>query len=102
MMHINPTNAREVKLFKNRRNQAIRIPVEFSFDVDTVRIRREGDALRIEPVYEHRLAALLDRLQPLEEDFWTWPTRCVYRRMCSDARHAGHQCPGCLFMYNPT
>jgi len=69
MMHTHSINTRDVKLFKNRRNQAVRIPVEFSFDVDTVRIHREGDALRIEPVYEHRLAALLDRWQPLEEDF---------------------------------
>jgi len=69
MSYTHSVDVRDVKLFKNRRNQALRIPVEFSFDVDTVRIYREGDGLRIEPVYEHRLAALLDRLPTLEEDF---------------------------------
>jgi len=68
-MYAQTLDAREVKLFKNRRNQALRIPMEFSFAVDTVRIQRDGDALRIEPVYEHRLAALLQRWQPLDEDF---------------------------------
>jgi len=69
MSYPHSLDVRDVKLFKNRRNQALRIPVEFSFDVDTVRIHREGDGLRIEPVYENRLVALLDRLPTLEEDF---------------------------------
>jgi len=69
MSSMHSINMREVKLFKNRRNQALRIPVEFSFDVDTVRIHREGDGLRIEPVYEHRLAALLDGWQALDVEF---------------------------------
>jgi len=69
MSYASINDSREVKLFKNRRNQAVRIPVDFTFDVDRVRIRRDGERLVIEPVYENGLLALLDSWQPLEEDF---------------------------------
>jgi len=61
-------DVREVSLFRNRRNQAVRIPVDFAFDVDRVRIRREGNGLLIEPVHENGLLTLLDGWQPLDED----------------------------------
>ena len=38
------------KVFRNGRNQAVRIPVELSLDVDTVTIERQGDALILRPV----------------------------------------------------
>ena len=38
------------KVFRNGRNQAIRIPVEFSVDTDTVTIERQGNTLIIRPV----------------------------------------------------
>jgi len=60
---------REVKLFKNRRNQAFRIPRDFAFSVDRVRIRKRGDALVIEPIHDNSMVSLLDRWQPLDEDF---------------------------------
>jgi len=60
---------REVKLFKNRRNQAIRIPVDFTFDVDRVRIHRDGAKLIVEPIHTNGLLALLDSWEPLEDDF---------------------------------
>jgi len=60
-------DVREVRLFKNRRNQAVRIPVDFAFDTDRVRIRREGERLIIEPIHENTLVALLSRWQPLDE-----------------------------------
>ncbi len=37
------------KIFRNGRNQAVRIPVEFSFDTDTVEIEKRGDELVIRP-----------------------------------------------------
>ncbi|MDW9414091.1 antitoxin [Sinorhizobium meliloti] len=41
---------REVKLFRNNRSQAVRIPAEFELPGDRVLIRREGTRLIIEPV----------------------------------------------------
>ncbi len=37
------------KIFRNGRNQAIRIPVELSFDTDTVALEKRGDALIVRP-----------------------------------------------------
>jgi len=37
------------KVFWSGRSQAIRLPKQFRFDTDEVRIRREGKALVIEP-----------------------------------------------------
>ncbi len=41
---------KEVKLFRNNRSQAVRIPAEFELPGDRVLIRREGNRLIIEPV----------------------------------------------------
>ena len=43
-------NARQVSLFKNGRNQAIRIPREFELEGAEAMIHKEGDKLIIEPV----------------------------------------------------
>ncbi len=40
------------RVFRNGRNQAIRIPVELSFDTDTVTLEKRGDALIVRP--KHR------------------------------------------------
>lgn len=45
-----PSRFKEVKLFRNNRSQAVRIPVEFELPGDRVLIHREGDKLIIEPV----------------------------------------------------
>ena len=42
-----PTRA---KLFWNGRSQAVRLPKEFRFEGDEVSIRREGDAVILEPI----------------------------------------------------
>lgn len=61
---------RRVSLFRNGRNQAIRIPREFELAGDEAIMRREGDRLIIEAVpVKHPLLALLETLQPLNEDF---------------------------------
>ena len=41
---------RHVRIFKNGRNRAVRIPVEFDFPGDEVIMRKEGDKITIEPV----------------------------------------------------
>ena len=38
------------KLFKNGRSQAVRLPREFRFDGDRVRVRRAGRGVLVEPV----------------------------------------------------
>jgi antitoxin VapB len=60
---------RHVKLFKNGRNRAVRIPREFDFPGDDAIIRKEGDKLIIEPVRKLSLLELLDTLEPIEEEF---------------------------------
>ncbi len=60
---------RHVRLFRNGRNQAVRIPREFEFDVQEVIMRREDDRLVIEPVRRRGLLATLATLQDLDEDF---------------------------------
>ena len=60
---------RHVKLFKNGRNQALRIPREFELPGEDAIIRREGRRLIIEPVPPKSLLAVLASLPPLEEDF---------------------------------
>lgn len=60
---------RRVRLFRNGRNQAIRIPREYELEGDEAVIRREGDHLVIEPVRRGRLLSVLSALQPLDEPF---------------------------------
>ena len=60
---------RHVKLFKNGRNQAVRIPREFELPGEDAVIRKEGDRLIIEPAPPKSLLEVLATLQPLDEDF---------------------------------
>ena len=60
---------RHVKLFKNGKNQAVRIPREFELPGNEAIMRKEGDKLIIEPVPPRSLLALLSTLSPIEEDF---------------------------------
>jgi antitoxin VapB len=60
---------RHVKVFKNGRNKAVRIPREFEFPGEEAIMRKEGDRLVIEPVPTKSLLALLAKLPPLLEDF---------------------------------
>jgi antitoxin VapB len=60
---------RYVRLFRNGRNQAVRIPVEFELPGDEAMMRRDGDRLVIEPVRKRSLLALLKTMKPLEEAF---------------------------------
>jgi antitoxin VapB len=38
------------KLFRNGRSQAVRLPREFRFDGDQVRVRRVGSGIILEPI----------------------------------------------------
>ena len=60
---------RHVKLFKNGRNQAVRIPREFELPGEDAIMRKEGDKLIIEPAPKQSLLALLETLEPLDEEF---------------------------------
>jgi antitoxin VapB len=60
---------RHVKLFKNGRNQAVRIPREFELPGEDAIMRKEGERLIIEPTTPKSLLALLATLAPLDEEF---------------------------------
>ena len=60
---------RHVKLFKNGRNQAVRIPREFELPGEDAIMHRDGDRLIIEPAPAKSLLSILAELSPLNEDF---------------------------------
>lgn len=60
---------RRVKLFKNGRNQAVRIPREFELPGEEAILYKEGKRLILEPSHPKSLLAVLSELQPLREDF---------------------------------
>jgi len=58
-----------VRLFRNGRNQAVRIPVEFELPGNEAIMHRDGDRLVIEPVRKRGLIALLKTMKPLPDEF---------------------------------
>jgi antitoxin VapB len=60
---------RHVKLFRNGRNQAVRIPREFELPGTEAVMRKEGDRLVIEPARRKSLLEWLATLEPIEEEF---------------------------------
>ena len=60
---------RRVKLFRNGRNQAVRIPREFELPGDDAVMRKDGDRLVIEPAPPASLLELLKTLEPILEEF---------------------------------
>jgi len=60
---------RHVKLFKNGRSQAVRIPREFELPGEEAIMRKEGSRIIIEPVAAPSLLALLDKLASIDDDF---------------------------------
>ena len=58
---------RHVKLFRNGRNQAVRIPREFELPGTDAIIRKEGDRLTLELAPKHSIDRLLAALATLEE-----------------------------------
>ena len=60
---------RRVRLFRNGRNQAVRIPVEFELPGDEAKMYRDGEKLVIVPTRKRGLLALLKEMKPLDEPF---------------------------------
>jgi antitoxin VapB len=60
---------RHVRLFRNGRNQAVRIPREFELPGDEALMRKEGDRLILEPAAKRTLREILATLSPIDEDF---------------------------------
>jgi antitoxin VapB len=59
--------SRQASLFRNGRNQAVRIPREFEFEGTEVTIHKEGDRLILTPVRKNALLDLLASWEPLSE-----------------------------------
>lgn len=60
---------RHVRLFKNGRNQAVRIPREFELPGHDAIMRKEGDRLIIEPTPPRSLLNVLADLEEIDEQF---------------------------------
>ena len=60
---------RQVKLFRNGRNQAFRIPREFELEGNRALVHRDGERLIVQPLKKGRLLALLMSLEPLDGPF---------------------------------
>lgn len=68
--HDPPDGARTVSLFRNGRNQAVRIPVAFELPGNQATIRKEGDRLIIEPkggMSAKAFGELLDKFEPIPD-----------------------------------
>jgi antitoxin VapB len=68
-MEASMTPERHVKLFRNGRNQAVRIPREFELPGEDAVMRKEGARLVIEPAPVKSLLAVLAGLKPIEQAF---------------------------------
>jgi antitoxin VapB len=65
---------RHVKLFRNGRNQAVRIPREFELPGEDAIMRKEGSKLVIEPKpRKPSLIELLDSWEPIDEELGDIP-----------------------------
>ena len=62
-------NQRRVRLFRNGRNQAIRIPRDWEIEGNEAIIRKEGKRLIVEPAEPKGLLSVLAGLKPLNETF---------------------------------
>jgi antitoxin VapB len=60
---------RIVRLFRNGRNQALRIPRDLELPGNEALLRKEGNRLVVEPVRRPSLLELAASWEPLDEDF---------------------------------
>jgi len=70
-----PVLERHVKLFKNGRNQAVRIPREFELPGEEAVMRKEGARLILEPKPPKSLLEVLASLEPIPDKFPAIPDR---------------------------
>lgn len=66
---------RHVRIFKNGRSRAVRIPKEFDFPGDEAIMRKEGERIVIEPVEDRavKLRTLLEQWRregPITDEDW--------------------------------
>jgi len=64
------SDRRHVRLFKNGRNQAVRIPRELELPGQEAVLYRDGERLVLEPVTGPSLLGLLESWTPIDTD---WP-----------------------------
>lgn len=62
---------RHVRLFRNGRNQAVRIPRQFELPGDEAVMRKDGDRLIIQAVEPRSLSDILAGLEPIADEFPT-------------------------------
>ena len=62
-------DARRVRLFRNGRIQALRIPRDLELPGHAATLRKEGQRLIVEPVAGPSLLAVLATLKPLDDEF---------------------------------
>lgn len=60
---------RIVRLFRNGRNQAVRIPRDLELPGNEALLRKEGDRLIVEPLPRRSLLEILATWEPLDEEF---------------------------------
>ena len=60
---------RHVRLFRNGRNQALRIPRDLELPGRAATLRKEGPRLIVEPLAGPSLLDVLATLKPLDEEF---------------------------------
>ena len=60
---------RIVRLFRNGRNQALRIPRDLELPGNEALLRKEGNRLVVEPVRRRSLLEIAASWEPLDEDF---------------------------------
>jgi antitoxin VapB len=60
---------RHVRIFKNGRNQAVRIPREFELPGEEAIMRKEGSRLIIEPAPKKSLLEVLATFEQIDDDF---------------------------------
>jgi antitoxin VapB len=59
---------RKVRLFRNGRNQAVRIPRDLELPGSEALLRKEGERLIVEPMPRQSLLELLSTWDPLDEE----------------------------------
>ena len=84
---------RHVKLFKNGRNQVVRIPRDFELPGEDAIIRKDGQRLILEPAPPRSLLALLATLPTLDEEFPPIEDVRQNRSIFSDGISTRHQHP---------
>lgn len=70
MPNARPAPERHARLFRNGRNQAVRIPRELELPGEEVVIYKDGDRLILEPIVKRgRLLEVLGRWKPIDDRF---------------------------------